>query len=98
MSVYMIVDIRVGNDEDYARYRELAEPIVRRHNGKYLVRGGEVLGSTNGWEPERIVVIEFPSIEEYRRCFGSEEYRAIAYLRERSATSRMVIVEGTQSA
>ena len=39
------------------------------------------------WKPKRIVVTEFPSIEQVRRCYDSEEYRRPEALRLRTATA-----------
>ena len=46
------------------------------------------------WQPERIVLIEFESIEQVQEFFASPEYLAIVPLREQSATTRAIIVEG----
>jgi uncharacterized protein (DUF1330 family) len=47
-----------------------------------------------GWDPERIVVIVFDSMETWEGCFKSAEYRKIAPLREKSAETRALVVEG----
>lgn len=46
------------------------------------------------WKPKRIVVTEFPSIEQARRWYDSEEYRALKALRLRTARGSVVLVEG----
>jgi len=45
-------------------------------------------------QPKRIVVTEFPSIEQARRGYDSEEYRALKALRLRTARGSVVLVEG----
>ena len=94
MAVYMIVDISVHDEQTYARYLERAQQIVQEHGGRYLVRGGQILFHSQDWDPERIIVIEFPGMEELRSCFKSPEYAEIAPLRERSTDAKAVIVEG----
>ncbi len=37
------------------------------------------------WKPKRIVVTEFPSIEQARRWYDSEGYRTLKALRLRTA-------------
>ncbi len=44
-------------------------------------------------QPKRIVVTEFPSIEQARRGYDSEEYRALKALRLRTARGSVVLVE-----
>jgi uncharacterized protein (DUF1330 family) len=46
------------------------------------------------WKPKRIVVTEFPSIEQARRWYDSEEYRPLKALRMRTARGSVVLVEG----
>jgi uncharacterized protein (DUF1330 family) len=46
------------------------------------------------WKPKRVVVTEFPSIEQARHRYDSEEYRALKALRLRTARGSVVLVEG----
>lgn len=94
MAVYLIIEITVKDRELYARYVGKVPGVIERHGGRYLVRGGKVTPFSGNWEPERIVVVEFDTMEQVERCFGSPEYREIAPLREKSILSRGIIVEG----
>jgi anaerobic selenocysteine-containing dehydrogenase/uncharacterized protein (DUF1330 family) len=94
MAVYTIMDIKVDDREVYSAYIEKVSSIVEKHGGRYLARGGKVTPIVGNWNPERIVLIEFPSAEMLAQCFSSEEYKEIAPLRERSTTSRAIVVEG----
>ena len=47
------------------------------------------------WRPEWIVLIEFESIEQVQELFASPEYQALLPPREKSATTRAIIVEGS---
>ena len=69
----------------------MASPIVARHGGICLVRGGrsEVL---EGCAAGRVVGIEFPSVAAARAFYESLECQAIVGMRR--ATSRVVLVEG----
>jgi uncharacterized protein (DUF1330 family) len=78
----------------YSRYIDAARPVVESFGGRYLVRGGQVLTLAGGWHPERIVVIEFSSMDKMRACFASPDYLRLAPLRERSTTSKAIAVEG----
>jgi uncharacterized protein (DUF1330 family) len=94
MPVYMIIDITIREHDLYSRYVEGVAEIVEKHGGRYLVRGGKVTALSGNWIPERIIVIEFQTLEQLRRCFRSAEYLALAPLRERSTDSRAIVVEG----
>jgi uncharacterized protein (DUF1330 family) len=58
------------------------------------VRGGQVQTLEGDWKPKRVVVTEFPSVEQARRWYASEEYRALKALRLRTARGSVVLVEG----
>ena len=58
------------------------------------MRGGQVQALEGDWKPKRIVVTEFPNIEQARRWYDSEEYRALKALRLRAARGSVVLVEG----
>lgn len=93
MPAYMIVDVEVHDAEAYAEYVRQVPPIIRRFGGRYLVRGGQVTRLAGDWNPGRMILIEFPDVEALRACLASDAYRRIAPLRERSTTSRAVVVE-----
>jgi len=67
---------------------------VSRHGGRYLARGGKITPSAGCWHPERVILIEFDTVEQVERCFGSAEHLEVAPLRKQSAISRAIIVEG----
>lgn len=95
MAAYFLAEIKnVTDPETYGRYVRQVPEIIARFGGKYLIRGGETSVFAGDWEPGRLVLIEFDSVERVRACFSSPEYRAVAPLRERSAETNAVIVEG----
>jgi uncharacterized protein (DUF1330 family) len=94
MSVYLIIDVIVIDPEVYAEYVEKVPAVVERYGGRYLARGGEVVPLSGDWNPQRIVLIEFNSIEQAHDCLGSPEYQALMPLRQESTNSRAIIIEG----
>ncbi len=51
MSAYIIVDITVHDLEQYKKYVSLAPNLVEKHQGKYIVRGGETDVVEGNWRP-----------------------------------------------
>jgi uncharacterized protein (DUF1330 family) len=94
MSVYLLIEITVKDRELYSKYVQAVPSIIEKHGGKYLARGGNVTPLMGGWNPERIILIEFDDIEHVHKCFRSPEYLEIAPLREQSTASRSIIFEG----
>lgn len=94
MAAYVIVDIQVTDPAGYAEYRQLASPIVAAYGGKYLVRGGALETLEGDWAPQRLVILEFPSVAQAKAWWDSPEYRPAREMRQRTTRSRMVVVEG----
>jgi uncharacterized protein (DUF1330 family) len=93
MSVYMIIDSKVKDKEKYRQYIEQVSAIVTRFGGRYHVRG-ENIRSFGSWQPERIIVIEFPSESHVQDWLTSTEYKTIAPLREAGADTQAILVDG----
>ena len=93
-SVYMIVDITVKNENLYSKYIAKVPKIIEKYGGRYLVRGGEITLITGNWNPQRIIIVEFDSMEQLRRCFSSQEYLELSPLREKSTVGKSIVVKG----
>jgi uncharacterized protein (DUF1330 family) len=92
--VYFIVDNEVTDSAGFEEYRKQVSMTVEKYGGRFLVRGGQIQTLEGDWKPKRIVVTEFPSIEQARRWYDSEEYRPLKALRSRSARGSVVLVDG----
>ena len=93
MSAYVIGDITVNDQERYEDYKKLAPPAIAAYGGKYLARGGKVEILEGKWEPDRVVILEFESIEKAEEWIDSQEYREARALRHKTASSNMIVVE-----
>jgi len=94
MSAYVIVDIDVTDPEAYEEYKNLTPPTIAAYGGKYIARGGQTEVLEGEWRPNRLVILEFDSVERARQWLDSPEYSAIKGLRHQSARSNMVVVAG----
>jgi len=101
MSVYMVIEAKVKDQEKYDQYLAVVSDMIPKHDGRFLVRGGLVkplalVGEMNPdrRQPERMIILEFPSEVHVRRFFASPEYQTIASLREAAADTRAVLLEG----
>jgi len=94
MPAYFIVDNEVTDPAGFEDYRKQVPATVEKYGGKFLVRGGQMQTLEGDWTPTRVVVTEFPSIEQARRWYDSEEYRPLKALRLRTARGSVVLVEG----
>ena len=95
MAAYVVVDIHVRDPARYEEYKCQAAPSVTAFGGRYLVRGGNVTQLEGDWMPGRFVILEFPSAAKAREWWNSDLYRPIKAIRHATATSRMILVDGT---
>jgi uncharacterized protein (DUF1330 family) len=94
MPAYVLVDITVKDAETYERYKQLAPPTIAAYGGRYLVRGGATEALEGTWTPTRIAVLEFPTVERAREWWNSPEYAPAKAMRQASAQTDMLLVEG----
>lgn len=94
MAAYVIVDAEVTDPAKYEDYKKLSPGAVAKHGGRFLARGGQTAVLEGDWRPNRVVVIEFPSLEQARAFYTSVEYTAARRARAGAADFNMVAVEG----
>ena len=94
MAAYVFAEIQVTDPVPYEEYRKQVLAVVTQYGGKFIVRGGKVDSKEGGWNPKRIVVLEFPSMAQAQKFYGSAEYAPLIKLRQKAAKGRLIIVEG----
>jgi len=94
MAAYLVVEVNVEDKSEFENYKVMAAQAVSAYGGKYLARGGAVTVLEGDWEPERLVIVEFESAERAMQWWDSDEYEEAKNLRQRVATTRMILVEG----
>ena len=94
MSAYVIVEVSVHDHREYEEYKKLTPAAIAAFNGRFIVRGGQAITLEGDWNPERIVVLEFPNVDRANEWWHSEIYTEAKLIRQRAATTRMIIVEG----
>ena len=60
---YVIAQLKVTNPDNYKEYIEKVNPIVKKFDGKFLVRNGEYQIFDGETKFPRIIVLKFPSYE-----------------------------------
>ena len=63
-SAYIIANIDVTNPGQYEGYKKLLTVAMKAHGAEVCVRGGKVEMLEGDWNPARIVVLKFPSMEK----------------------------------
>jgi uncharacterized protein (DUF1330 family) len=94
MAAYVIVEVSIHDTAAYEDYKKLTPAAVAAYDGKFIVRGGQTEALEGEWEPERIVVLEFPTVERAKEWWSSEIYTEAKLIRQRAATTKMIVVQG----
>ena len=96
MPAYVIVEIEIQDHEAYEGYKKLTPASIAAYDGKFIVRGGQSESLEGDWNPERIVVLEFPTMERAREWWNSQSYAPAKKIRQASAHTKMLLIEGFQ--
>jgi len=90
---YLVVDAKSNAPAMMAEYRRLAQLAVEKFGGRYLLRGGACEILEGSWQPERLVVVEFPSLDEAKDFYDSPEYVAARAARAGISNFDMLLAE-----
>ena len=94
MPAYVVTEIEVHDPARYEGYKKMSSTAVEAFGGRFVIRGGKVETLEGTWAPKRFVVVEFPSVEQAKAWWNSEIYAPAKKLRNETASSQMIVVEG----
>jgi len=94
MKAYVILDIDVKNPAGYEEYKKVGAPTLGLYGGKPLARGGRTEVMEGSWQPKRVVMLEFESMDAAKKWWNSPEYAKAKKLRHAAAETNVVFLEG----
>ena len=97
MSAYLIVEHIITDAAKFDEYRTKVGPMIAKHGGRYLTKGGgHKLPEGGHWKPERVVIIEFPDMAALDAWYNSEDYKPLIALRKEctSDLDMLITLEG----
>jgi len=71
MSAFLICDVTVKNRQGLKKYLELSQHTLKPYGGHFHVQAGKVEVFEGDWDPEVIVVAEFPSMQKAQDWYNS---------------------------
>jgi len=90
---YWVAKANVNSPEKQQDYGKLAEAVLKKFNGKFLIRGGRQ-ETKEGEEYMRNVVVEFPSYKDAIDAYESKEYQEALKVLDGGADRLYAVVEG----
>jgi uncharacterized protein (DUF1330 family) len=94
MAAYWIGQHAITNAAVFDDYLRQVIPMIERHGGRYLTRAGAHEVLEGDWRPNRVVVVEFPSLAALKGWYRSPEYQPLIALRRSAATDVLIAVDG----
>jgi len=96
MPAYVISDVEFLDPAAVERYRALAQAAIAKYGGRYFARGGAVEPVEGDWAPERIIILEFASMERAREWYRSPEYAEALKVRATALDRNLIFVDGVR--
>ena len=94
MSAYVIFDVEIRDMSRYQEFIKGVKPAIDAAGARYLARGGEHKVYEGDWQPRRIVLLEFPSIEAWEEFNSGPVYQGLKGIRDECSSARLVSVAG----
>ena len=93
---YWVGTVDVKNQDEYKKYADLAGPALLKAGAKILSRGGKIK-NLEGKKINRVVIVEFPSLEDAEKFYNSDEYAsALKYINSEVCDRLLNIAEGVE--
>jgi uncharacterized protein (DUF1330 family) len=93
MSALVLVEISIHDHDLYEEYKKHTLATIQKFSGRFVVRGAKTESLEGDWNPERLVILEFPSVQAAKDWWASPEYTIAKNIRYRAASSKMLVVE-----
>ena len=98
MVAYAIVDVEIHDIACFLDYQRAVAPLLGLAGARYLARGGECRVYAGDYQPGRLILVEFPSMDVMDDFYTSAGYLRLDTLREACCNCRITAVEGLAAA
>jgi uncharacterized protein (DUF1330 family) len=90
---HLIANTDVSDRATFEEFRKKIAPLIKKFGGRYLVRG-DVRRLEGNPSLNRLMVLEFPTVEAGQHFYDGAEYQPILKLRLASTRSDGVLAQG----
>ena len=94
MAAFVIANVTIEDPVRYEDYKRMVPGTLASFGGRFIARGGQIDVLEGEWKPNRLVILEFPSVERARAWWNSPEYAEAKALRQATSTGTLIVVEG----
>jgi uncharacterized protein (DUF1330 family) len=94
MAAYIVAHVDVKDWDAYREYMRHTPRVIQKFGGRFIARGGQMVTLEGPEETLRVVLIEFPSLEQAKAFYASPEYAQTKKLREGGGSAKFVAIDG----
>ena len=97
MTAYFVIDLTVTDPKKLEEYERGVNALVEKHGGKFIVHGGEYDVIEGDWQPQRLVIAEYPSRQAIKDFYNDPDYAPFKEIRLAGSTAKALAVEGSDN-
>jgi len=95
MPAYIIAEHIITDPKRFEEYRTKVKPIIERYGGRYITKpGSHKILEKAVWNPERVVIIEFPDMTALNAWYNAPEYQPLIKLRQGATVDMLITLDG----
>ena len=94
MAAYIVVHADVKDWDAYREYMRHTPRVIQKFGGRFIARGGEMITLEGPEETLRVVLLEFPSMDQAKAFYESADYAQTKILREGGGAAKFVVIDG----
>lgn len=94
MAAYVISDLDIHDIEDYLAYQRALKPLLETAGARYLARGGPFKVYAGEYQPRRLLVLEFPSLDAVDIFYAGADYQSLEAQRKACSSASIIAVDG----
>ncbi len=97
MPAYIVSMMSISDADTYRKYTDRTPLIVKKHGGKFLARGGDVLTVEGEEYKDRMVILEFPNRQAVMDWYDDPDYVEARAFRHASSEARIFVIDGNDN-
>ena len=90
---WIILGSEIGDSEAFGEYCRLWEPIGAKYDAEFIASSDDP-AIFEGYGPDRIALVRFPSYQAALDCYNSPEYAAAKIFGQKASPRTFLVVKG----
>ena len=93
-AAYMIIGVTVTDEASFGPYAQEVPSMMAKYGGEVVVVDDNFEVLEGSFDRKRAVILKFPSMEQARDFYNSDEYAPMIELRKACTDGDVVLVQG----